>query len=170
MIRYVFRETPMMLPNATEADAQEIGEALNSISEKAGGKLTPGAVVEAAKSSRSVLHKHFQWEDASAAHAWRLHQARSLITSVRVLDDDIPGGQAPAFISISTKDGRNYHTLHAVKGDRELQDAVLAAAERDLAAWQDRYRQLRDVCALVGEARVALSKKRTKVKAGAAQA
>lgn len=48
------------------------------------GRLTPEAVVRAAKDPTSPLHKRFEWDDSEAAHQYRLEQARRLIRSVMV--------------------------------------------------------------------------------------
>lgn len=44
-----------------------------------GGRLTPAAVVLAAKSPKNPLHKEFDWNDKSAAYTARLDTARDLI-------------------------------------------------------------------------------------------
>ena len=49
-----------------------------------GGRLTPDAVVEDAKSPKSPLHEHFDWDDSVAAVKWRIEQARTLIRQVTV--------------------------------------------------------------------------------------
>ena len=48
------------------------------------GVITPEAVVAAAAPPDSALHGYFTWDDAKAAHAHRLDQARTLIRSVKV--------------------------------------------------------------------------------------
>jgi len=48
------------------------------------GRLTPEAVVRAAKNPKSPLHDRFEWDDSVAAHKHRLEQARCLIRSVMV--------------------------------------------------------------------------------------
>lgn len=48
------------------------------------GKLTPEAVVKAAKSMASPLHDCFEWDDSEAASRYRLWQARELIASIRI--------------------------------------------------------------------------------------
>lgn len=58
-------------------------EALQQV-ERDAGRLTPEAVVEAARDPASPLHNAFTWDDATAAHEQRLHEARRLIRSVRV--------------------------------------------------------------------------------------
>ena len=49
------------------------------------GRLTPTAVIEAARDPDHPLHECFTWDDSTAAHAFRLHEARQLIASVRVV-------------------------------------------------------------------------------------
>lgn len=48
------------------------------------GRLTPQAVVDAAKDPDSALHDRFEWDDSKAAAEFRLEQARELIRMVRV--------------------------------------------------------------------------------------
>ena len=48
------------------------------------GRLTPEAVVQAAKNPKSPLHDRFEWDDSKAAFHHRIQQARELIRSVTV--------------------------------------------------------------------------------------
>ena len=50
--------------------------------EDAQGRLTPDAVVNAARDSENPLHPHFEWDDTKAAEAHRRNQARTLIKTV----------------------------------------------------------------------------------------
>lgn len=157
-MKYTFRE-PLTIMAADKADPQKIGEELSKLAGTE-GELTPIMVVEAARNPRNLLHKHFEWNDEKAAAAYRLDQARNLIRSVVVEDDDSAEGRSQAFISISDKGGTSYRTLSAVKNSADLQAKVLAAAERDLAAWQKRYHALADVCATVRKAQEMIQRKR----------
>jgi len=49
------------------------------------GRLTPLGVLDAAASPDSPLHDEFDWNNDSAAHKYRISQARSLIRSVQVV-------------------------------------------------------------------------------------
>ena len=51
--------------------------ALDGLSKKA--ELLPSTVVQSARPASSPLHDQFDWDDGSAAHAFRLEQARRLI-------------------------------------------------------------------------------------------
>lgn|SRR5512135_67862 len=157
MVKYVFREL-LTLKNAKDADPQKIGERLQKISDTVGGHLTPDAVVEDAKNARSPLHPYFEWDDAKAAKAHRLDQARMLIRAIKI--EDVDEEAKPAFISISEKSGTSYRSFADVQKSAELQDIVLRAAQRDLEAFEKRYRELQDVCELIREARSIVERKR----------
>lgn len=159
MIRYQFRE-PFAVPGAAKADPQKVGEALAKITEQAGGELTPSAVVESAKNKRSPLHQFFQWDDAIAAEAYRLDQARALIRSIIVAEED---GDVHAYLSVNSGDGVSYRTVQAVRSSRDLQARVLVQAEKDLESFERRYRELTEVCERVREARDILVKKRGEI-------
>ena len=160
MPKYVFKELTI-IKAADKADPQRIGEALTSLAGDI-GSLTPHAVVDVARPPKSLLHKHFEWDNQAAADAYRLDQARSLIRAIRVEDDEASDGFAPAFVSITEKSGTSYRTITAVRANVDLQTKVLAAAERDLQAWQNRYQSLVDVCKVVREAQDMITKKRGK--------
>lgn len=155
MIRYMFREDePVRIKAAGKANPQVIGEALEKITEAAGGVLKPQAVVEAARRKTHPLHPHFEWDDALAAEAFRLDQARNLIRIVRIEDEATEEGSVRAFVSVADHDnGVAYRTVDNVKRSAELQIALLKSAERDLEAFERRYRSLADICQIVRTAR-----------------
>ena len=62
---------------------QEAHRALAALERK--GRISADEVVQAAKNPDSPLHAYFTWDDAEAAHARRIDQARALIRSVRVV-------------------------------------------------------------------------------------
>lgn len=162
MAKYTFDpDRVLSIKSAAKADPQKIGEALEKISATAGGHLTPEAVVIAAKDRKSVLHKHFEWNDEKAAEAYRVDQARSLVRCIHIDGQDTENGIARAFMSIREKSGTSYRGLSDILGSADLQARILAQAERDLLAWENRYKQIEDVCALIREARKRLSARRT---------
>lgn len=154
MIRYCFREDePLRIKAAGRANAQSIGEALESIRVKAGGELEPRDVVNAARDKGNPLHIHFEWDDRVAAEAYRVDQARNIIRIVRVVDDEASEGTSRAFISVNGKNGVSYRAVDDVKASQDLQEAVLEQAEKDLEAFERRYKELKDICAIVKSAR-----------------
>lgn len=62
----------------------EIRARLIAIENARGGRLRPEDVLADAQDEDSPLHDQFQWDDQKAGHAWRIAQARELITSIKV--------------------------------------------------------------------------------------
>lgn len=62
------------------------------------GLLTPRLIVEAARPHNSVLHREFEWNQAKAADAFRLEQARALIKIVVMVDKN--GSKEPVSVSV----------------------------------------------------------------------
>lgn len=161
MIRYVFMDDePLRFKGSKGADPQVIGEAIAMAAAVTGGEITPAAVVDVARPPESVLHPHFEWDDAIAAERFRLDQARSIIRCVRVDNIEADGEPARAFVSIN-HGGTSYRTIQDVQNSAELQAKLLAAADRDLEAFQHRYRMMKEICAAVGKAREVIARKRT---------
>lgn len=162
-MKYVFRDDePIRIKAAGKADPNAIGMALEEIRVRAGGELEPKAVVDAARTTDHPLHVHFEWDDKLAAESFRLDQARNIIRIVRVVDEDVDGGTARAFISVKGKHGVSYRALEDVKNSGDLQESLLAQAEKELAAFEVRYRELKDICQIVASAREAIVRKRSK--------
>lgn len=147
MTRYAFDHS-----TGERANPQQIGEALEAIRLENGGQLHPQAVVQGARSPKSLLHRHFEWDDAKAAEAHRLDQARALIRSIRVIDEDDDRSK-PAFLSIRNDDGIGYRAIAEVLTNRHLRERLLEQAQRDLDSWTARYRELKEIVELVEPAR-----------------
>jgi hypothetical protein len=162
MIKYTFKDEPLTIKNKAKAAPQKIGEALATIAAASNGHLTPKAVVSEARNNRSVLHKHFEWDDAIAAEAFRLDQARTLIRSIRVVDDE-RDEDPPAYISIADKGGVSYRSLQDVLDSADLQAQALKQAERDLDGFQKRYRQFEDLCDVIKSAKEIVAKRRANI-------
>lgn len=162
MIRYAFKDEPLTIKAKAKAQPQKIGEALASIAAANKGHLTPKAVVSEARNNRSVLHKHFEWDDQVAAGKYRLDQARVLIRSIHIVSAD-EETDAPAFISIAEKGGVSYRTLQDVLDSADLQAQALKQAERDLDAFERRYKQFEDLCEVIRSAREIVSKRRNNI-------
>jgi hypothetical protein len=165
MIKYVFAEdSPLTIRGSADADPQVIGTSLEEIRTANGGEIQPKAVVDAARSKKNPLHRHFEWDNVLAAESFRLDQARSLIRCVRVLDTSVKSGSVRAFLSLNTASGVNYHAVKDVQNSSALRAALLLQAEKDLDAWEKRYKELQEICEVVAKAREMISEKRSGVR------
>ncbi len=138
-VKMTFQVTPGS--RIRKADAKVLGETFERI--KASGKhLTAETVLTEATNPRSPLHKYFNWDDASAAHQYRLEQARRLIRSIEVVIEDARGKQVPmrAYYSVKDAEGtRGYEPMTFVFESPDLADQVIAEAVSQLEAWKVKY-------------------------------
>lgn len=144
MIKYVFSDRPLIVNNVDDADPQVIGLALEKIAEANQGQLKAEAVVEAAKNRKHPLHRHFEWNDAKAANAYRLDQARMIIRCVSIEEDE-ESEAVSAFHSVSDRGGRSYRHHSEVLESPRLQKLILEAAKRDLVSFRQRYKKLSEM-------------------------
>lgn len=109
------------------------------------GGLDPGYVVQWAKRNpRSALHGRFQWDNTKAAHAYRLWQARALITEVEVEYPD--GKKRQVYVSPVTSRGRSgYASLVDVMSDRERREEFLAQALAEYERVGVKYHDLEEL-------------------------
>lgn len=161
---YVFKtDEPVRIKNAKDADPEIIGAVFSEIAQKHDNHLRAHVVVDEARNPASPLHKHFEWDDAVAAEGYRLQQARALIRIVLVADDKDPEAMPTrAFFSIKDdKDGYSYRPRDVVVSSVELRLSLIRSARRDLRAFQERYRSIRELCEPFEEMMDALDKVET---------
>lgn len=117
------------------------------------GSLTPAIVVEEASEPDHPLHSRFQWDDASAAHAFRLEQARSLIRSARIVYREGDKRSGPrsvrAFHSLPTPDGRVYEPSEDIAADPLMRQMLLQDMEREWKELRDRYKHFAEFADMV---------------------
>lgn len=136
---------PLTIKGGVKADPQAVGEALEKITTP-GGDLDTLAVVEAARSRKNPLHRFFEWDDTIAAELHRRHQARHLISSIRLVSNSNEP-PARAYLSLHMRaDGIRYRQHEKVAKSDELQAALLGQALAELRAMRVRYRSLISLC------------------------
>ena len=159
MPHYVFRDGPVTLTKAKEADPQALGEAMEGPSRQIERKIAAGEKLneadalarlihaEAARQGKGhPFHKHLEWNDKRGAYLHRLSQIAAIIRIIRVVDTT--GEQRPAFVNVKAADGdtQAYRPVDVVIGNLDLQIATLRRAEADLQAFRRRYQMLADIC------------------------
>jgi hypothetical protein len=127
-------------------DPQAIGERLEALRVR-DGALTPQAVVADAEPPASPLHALFEWDDATAAAAYRLHQARQVISAIRVTSvAPMQREPVPAFVRVTTTAATgHYQPIWVVLQNRDQRQVLLARARAELEAWRRRYANLREL-------------------------
>ena len=129
-------------------DVQKVGGEIERIRKASAGRLEPEAVVEHARSSNSVLHTYFEWDDEKAAGQYRISQAGDLIRAVQVditRSNAEPAKTIRAFVSVKQDGERSYtSTLHAMS-DEALRAQVLATAWAELLSLRRKYEGLEEL-------------------------
>lgn len=114
------------------------------------GELTPELVVAEAADPNSPLHDRFEWDDAKAAAAHRIEQARALIRSVRVTYAPSPEGEertVRAFVSVRSPENgkpRAYLPTETALADDAVRKLLLSELKRELKALERKYGHLED--------------------------
>lgn len=129
--------------------ASSVGEASRD------GVLTPDAVVTDASAEDSPLHPHFEWDNARAAHAYRVDQARELIR-VRSVNIERPDGgstRVNAWVNLDPGPNgkRGYMPTVDALADPVRRQVVLDRARQEMNAWVDRYRHLQEAASILAE-------------------
>ena len=123
----------------TKADAEVIGPQIEVLAEE--GDASRERIRDVARSPNSPLHRFFDWDRDVAADKWQLHQADTMLRSirVRVIEDGRPR-TAPAY-----KIERAQPKSGIARGHNVLHGASAAAVQKakeafdELVAWRARY-------------------------------
>lgn len=124
-------------------DPQMAGEELDSIRRRH-NKLDAENVVLEAANEDCVLHSYFEWNDAKAAHNWRLDQAQYLIRHLDVVisGDDEEERTIRAFVNVVEEAERHYVSVEDAMRNPVLREQVVARAFAELESWRNRHAEL----------------------------
>jgi hypothetical protein len=132
-------------------NAAEVGAHLEMLRQQHHGELTPEDVLKDAENSNSPLHSFFEWSDTEAARQHRLAQARGLIRSVVAVytSDDKPAVRTKAYVHIPEGKTQHYREASHAMSQKKTRDMVLQRAWRELHAWRERYKDLKEFADLI---------------------
>lgn len=130
-------------------DAQVAGDRLQLIREEL-GEITPRAVVDDARGDNSPLHSCFDWDDATAAEAHRVHTARQLIGSLMVVSVDSKPvhRETRAFVHIAADASPRYEPIEVVIRDPDMREEMLRQGRIEIKRWRERYSAYQEFAAL----------------------
>jgi len=113
-------------------------EHLLTIAEISGGLLTVDMVIEDARNKISPLHKHFEWDDSTAAEEYRRCQARALIAKCKVTIDSREDTQIRAFVSLPSDraNGGGYRLSAEVLDNEDQRSELLRDILARVRYWQ----------------------------------
>lgn len=130
------------------ADAQKV---YNEISE-IGNEAKPEDIVEKAKDANTELHRCFDWNDTTAAHKYRLYQARQLVCHIVIENKPEQKDRPEVRAFFKPKGASGYKpTEYIVRREDEYQ-ATLQRALAELHAFKIKYAcltELEEILALI---------------------
>lgn len=130
---------------------QIAGEHLRALERKLQAKIKPADVVADARSSRSPLHKAFEWDNSVAGERYREAQAslmlRALITVVVNVTKPKEVHYTRVYVNVhepGTTD-KTYRPMVDVLDDPKLRTQMLETALEEFRLWRDRYSRLTEL-------------------------
>ena len=121
-----------------KTDAQTAGEICEKL-EKSGG-LTAKRLVDESRPEDAPLHKEFEWNDATAAEAYREEQARYIIRSLIVQPETTKNEVVRAFFPMA--EHKVFESLPVIMSDAKKTNTLLDMAMRELKAFELKYSTL----------------------------
>lgn len=138
-------------------DAAAAHSELEAERARRGGYLSASDVLDVAESEDSAIHYEFEWDDSTAAHEYRLSQARHLTRSLIVVVEERPTRayeSIPLKVAAPEEDGPNtrgdsvYVSVQDVRQKPEWNECVLQKFRRDIDALRKRYQTVKQLSAV----------------------
>ena len=123
-----------------------LGE-LQKIAHRHRGKLPVDAVVKAARSPKSAMHKRFTWDDRKCGTEHRRWQARELVQQFWVVEP-VSARDIRMFISVESDrrtKGGGYRTWDSILADPARRAEFVEAAFVELEQFEKRYGALSEL-------------------------
>lgn len=116
-----------------------------------GGEITADILLEEARDKRNPLHAAiFNRGTKAAALEWYLHTARRMIGALQVVYDEMPEQAVRHYHVVSVEKGKaRYGGGSAIFEAKEYREFVLQRALKDLNAWKDRYKHLKELSNII---------------------
>lgn len=117
-----------------------------------GDSYTPHDILEYAKEHEdSELHKCFEWDDTIAAEKWRVHTARLICCSLKVVVTNTKGKPQEMRIIQSDKSLPAYKPVTFTVRDEDEYSKLLDQAKAELASFKKRYASIVELESVIDE-------------------
>ena len=149
-MRYVYRAGGLHAPVPPEQAAAEI----NRVRALCKGKKKdlPRMLVKESRKKTALFHSTFNWNDSECGELWRTHQARMLIATVYIIEQQEEGEDisVPAFPNIAGTDNRerSYEPMDIAMASDEMREALLEDAKQRLKSIRIKYKNLTELAAV----------------------
>lgn len=130
------------------ADAQKVYNEISAIGEQS----TPEQIVEKAKDERTELHRCFDWNDTTAAHKYRLQQARQIVCHLVIHNKPEQSDRPEVRAFFKPQWAKGYKPTEYIVRREDDYQATLARALSELHAFKIKYSclvELEEILALI---------------------
>lgn len=135
-----------------KVDANIVGATLEEL-EKKNGTATSEALLEVSRDEKSPTHDLFEWDDAKAAESYRLHTARCVINSIRVVYEEINPEPVRAFVNVSEPHERaTYSNIKEALADEAKKSNYLSRVQAEIDRFVEKYREVKEFADMLIEA------------------
>ena len=132
-------------------NAETVGNELDRIYQER-NVLDPETVVEESRPEDAQLHPAFEWKDHIAGENWRKYQARSLIRSVEIIEEEKPA--TTVWINVQPSSApASYVPAEIVAVTPDFLTVAVSEAAKRLSAAEDALAQLRRLAGDQGDHR-----------------
>jgi len=149
-MRYVYRKGGLRPPIPPDKAAAEINR-VRALCEASGNiSDLPKRLWKESRKKTAPLHKAFTWDDTVCGELWRTHQARMIIVTVCIVEEDANGEEtilAPAFPNIAGTENRDraYESIEDAIASDEMREQLLADVKQRLVALKRKYQYLKEL-------------------------
>ena len=110
--------------------------------------LTPANLVDASRPEDAPLHREFEWDDATAAEAYRKEQARLMITNLTIVIEEHKQEPVRAYYSLEhgfRKNDGTYTSTIKILSDSDKRAQLLERAKSEMIAFKSKYSMLTEL-------------------------
>jgi len=128
-------------------NAKLVYEEIQSI----GDSYTPRDVLELARDENTELHKCFDWDDTSAAEKWRLHTARMICCSLKVVVTKADTPPTSFRLIQHDAEDRVYKPVTLTVRNDDEYARLLRQAKAEMKAFRERYKSIVELESVIDE-------------------
>lgn len=127
-----------------KADPELAAQVLDQLANE--NRLNAENVVEISKPEGTVLHDDFEWRDDIAAHEYRKHQARNIMNSLVIVEEEAPEIPPIRYCFQIEENSSNYTPINVIIQSADCMDALKRKALAELSAFRMKYTTIIKKC------------------------
>ena len=123
-----------------KVDAQVAGEVCEKLSSE--NMLTAQALVDISEPKEAPLHNAFEWNNKIAGNEWRKYQARNLIHSLEIVQEERE--PTKAYFNLERTEAQ-YTNINVILQNEDSYQKMMENALRELQAFKRKYQKLSEL-------------------------